>query len=115
MINDILHSQKTFFQSQQTKDISFRKNSLIKLKKELLSKEAEIIEALNKDFKKSKFESVMSETSIVLAELSHTIKKLKKWAKPQSVMPSMLKEAQMISWGVAPFALAVATASVRLV
>jgi aldehyde dehydrogenase (NAD+) len=90
MIEDILHSQKAFFQSQQTKDISFRKNTLIKLKQELLSKESEITEALSKDFKKSEFESVMSETSIVLAELSHTIKKINKWAKPQAVMPSML-------------------------
>lgn len=90
MIKDTLHSQQTFFQSQQTKDTSFRKDVLIKLKKELLSKETEIINALNKDFKKSEFESVMSETSIVLAELSHTIKKINKWAKPQSVMPSML-------------------------
>ena len=90
MIDDILSSQKKFFQSQQTKDISFRKNALIKLKKELLSKEEEIISALHKDFKKSEFESVISETSIVLAELSHAIKKINKWAKPQSVMPSML-------------------------
>ena len=90
MIKGILKSQKTFFLSQQTKDISFRKNALIKLKKELLSKEAEIIEALNKDFRKSKFESILSETGIVLAELSHTIRKINKWAKPQAVMPSLL-------------------------
>ncbi|MEE9309762.1 MAG: aldehyde dehydrogenase [Cocleimonas sp.] len=89
-MKELINKQKIFFQSQQTKDISFRKNALIKLKKELLSKEPEIIEALNKDFKKSEFESVLSETGIVLAELSHTIKKINKWAKPQAVMPSML-------------------------
>jgi len=89
-MKELIAQQKVFFQSQQTKDISFRKNALIKLKKELLLKEPKIIEALNKDFKKSEFESVLSETGTVLAELSHTIKKINKWAKPQSVMPSLL-------------------------
>jgi aldehyde dehydrogenase (NAD+) len=89
-MKELLNQQKAFFQSQQSKDISFRKNALVKLKNELIKKESVIIDALNRDFKKSEFESVMSETSIVLAELSHTLKKLKKWAKPQSVMPSML-------------------------
>ncbi len=42
------------------------------------------------DFKKSEYESVMTETSIVISELKRTIKNIKTWAKPQTVMPAFL-------------------------
>ncbi len=42
------------------------------------------------DFKKSEYEAVLTETSIVLSELKMTIDKLTSWAKPKSVLPSLL-------------------------
>jgi len=37
-ISELVQAQKNFFSTQQTKDISFRKNALKKLQKELIKK-----------------------------------------------------------------------------
>ncbi|WNW01528.1 aldehyde dehydrogenase [Tenacibaculum sp. HL-MS23] len=89
-ISQLVKSQKNFFKTQQTKDISFRKNALKKLQKELIRREKDIVEALYNDFKKSEYEALMTETSIVLAELKMTIKNIHSWSKPKRVLPSLL-------------------------
>ncbi|MCF6128995.1 aldehyde dehydrogenase [Flavobacterium sp. AS60] len=71
-------------------DISYRKQSLLKLLNCVQLHEQEIIQALHDDFKKPAFEAVASETSYILSELNHTIKNINKWAKPQLVLPSLL-------------------------
>ena len=86
----LVQSQKNYFASQQTKDISNRKQLLKKLLSEVIKRENDIVKALYLDFKKSEFESVMTETSIVISDLKRTIKKMHHWAKPQSVMPAIL-------------------------
>lgn len=62
-------SQKDFFQSGATRDVSFRKKTLQKLLIAIQENEKEICEALFKDFKKPEFESVVTETFIVINEL----------------------------------------------
>lgn len=89
-IPELILAQKNFFASQQTKDISFRKNTLKKLLKELVKREDAIVKALHNDFKKSEYEAVMTETSIVIAELKMAIKNIHSWSKPKRVLPSML-------------------------
>lgn len=71
-------------------DINYRKQSLIKLLNSVILHEQEIIDALYKDFKKSEFEVIISETSYIISELNHTIKNINSWAKPQLVLPSLL-------------------------
>lgn len=71
-------------------DISYRKQSLLKLLNCVQLHEQEIIQALYDDFKKPAFEAVLSETAYIIAELNHTIKNINKWAKPQLVLPSLL-------------------------
>lgn len=89
-INSLLQHQKIFFSSQKTKDLSFRRTILKKLHKEIISREQDIVKAIHKDFKKSEYETVMTETSIVLAELKLTIKKLSSWSSPKRVLPAIL-------------------------
>ena len=89
-IPQLRDAQKAFFATQQTKNISFRKKQLQKLLQEITKKEKDIVDALYKDFKKSEYEAVMTETSIVLSELKTTIKKLSSWAKPKRVRPAFL-------------------------
>ena len=89
-IPEIVSAQKTFFASQQTKDISYRKKHLQLLKTELINREKDILNALYTDFRKSEYEGVMTETSIVLSELKNTIKKLHSWSKPKTVTPALL-------------------------
>ncbi|WP_284652342.1 aldehyde dehydrogenase [Flavobacterium terrisoli] len=71
-------------------DINYRKQSLLKLLTAVEQHEEAIVQALQDDFKKPAFEAVITETSYVLAELKHTIKNINKWAKPKSVLPSLL-------------------------
>ncbi|HEY6143107.1 MAG TPA: aldehyde dehydrogenase [Flavobacterium sp.] len=71
-------------------NISFRKETLIKLLNAIIIHENEIIEALHFDFKKPAFEAVLTETSYVIRELKDTIRNLKKWSKPERVFPSLL-------------------------
>lgn len=89
-IPKLLKLQRDFFATQQTKDISFRKATLKKLLSEVIKRENSIIKALNNDFKKSEYETVMTETSIVISELKMTLKKLDSWAKPKRVTPYLL-------------------------
>jgi len=89
-IPKIIQQQKVYFKNQQTKNISFRKNSLKNLRSEIIKREQLITEALYKDFKKSAFESYATEIGIVLAELDLIISKINTWSKPKTVIPSML-------------------------
>lgn len=70
--------------------VSERKEALQKLLKNIIIHEDEILEALYKDFKKPRFEGVISETSYVINDLKHTIKNISSWSKPKQVFPSFL-------------------------
>lgn len=89
-IPDIVLDQNAFFLSQKTKDIQYRLSLLKALKSEILKKEQEILDALNTDFKKSEFESYISEFALVISELNLAIKHIKNWAKPKRVSASLL-------------------------
>lgn len=70
--------------------ITERKAALNKLLKSIVAHEEEVLEALYKDFKKPKFEGILTETSYVINDLKYTIKNLSSWAKPKRVFPSLL-------------------------
>ncbi len=71
-------------------NINYRKEKLQDLLKSILKHEDKIISSLYEDFKKPKFEAVVTETSYVISDLKHTIKNLNKWARPKYVFPSIL-------------------------
>ena len=68
-IDLLLSRQKSFFASNRTKSISFRKNALQKLLKACLKYEKEILKALHKDLKKSSEEAFLTEFSFVVNEI----------------------------------------------
>ncbi|MCF6295503.1 MAG: aldehyde dehydrogenase [Flavobacteriaceae bacterium] len=90
MITELIQTQKNYFLTGETKSVAFRKKALLRLKAEIIKCEKDIIDALYKDLKKPEFESVLTETEVVLGELNLTIKNLNAWAKPKRVFPSML-------------------------
>jgi len=89
-ISQLISKQSNFFKSQATKDINFRKQSLKRLRDEVIKREKDIVNTLYDDLKKPEFESVLTETEVVIAELNLTIKNLSSWAKPKRIFPSML-------------------------
>lgn len=78
-------NHSVFFSTQITKDIGFRITQLRKLKKVILQYQEKIALALWDDLHKSPEEAYVTEISIVLSEITHHIKHLKKWASPKKV------------------------------
>lgn len=85
MIDDIAANLKEFFNTNRTKDVSFRIKQLKNLKDSIKHYEPEIVLALRDDLRKSDFEIYTTEIGFVLKELDYTIKYLKKWAKTERV------------------------------
>jgi aldehyde dehydrogenase (NAD+) len=71
-------------------DITYRKQTLIKLLDAVTRHEEDIIQALYDDFKKPAFESVMTETSLVVSEIKDAIQNIRRRAKPKMVFPNLL-------------------------
>ncbi len=84
-LESILKKQRDFFASHQTKSISFRIESLKKLKASIEKYEIEIATALKKDLNKSFEEAYLTEISIVNQEISFHLKNIKTWSKPEHV------------------------------
>lgn len=85
MLDVLVKKQREFYLSGVTKEIKFRKNYLKKLKKVIIDYEDRVCEALYKDFKKPKFESLATETQFILFELDEAINKIEIWSKPKRV------------------------------
>ena len=88
-IQDIVAAQRAFFATGKTIDVSFRIQKLKELKAVLIARESEINAALKADLGKSAPESYMCEVGMTLAELSYQIKHVRRWAKPQGVIPNL--------------------------
>lgn len=78
--------QMNFFSSGRTRDLKFRKESLIRLRDSILFHQNDIKESLKKDLNKSSFEAYATEIGIVLHELRTQLKNLDKWARPKRVV-----------------------------
>lgn len=80
--------QKYKFELRKT-DAKTRIAKLKELKQALENAEEEIYVALDKDLRKSRFETAVTELFFTYAEIEHAIKKLASWMKPKSVGKTM--------------------------
>ncbi len=87
-IPELIKIQQEFFKTEKTKDVNFRKKVLKSLLQTLERKEDKITEALYKDFRKPKFESVTTEIFFIIKELKYTLKNLNKWSRPEQITSS---------------------------
>ncbi|VEU82151.1 aldehyde dehydrogenase family protein [Acholeplasma hippikon] len=78
-------SHKKFYQTKITKSYQFRIERLRKLQTTIKKYEPKILEALALDLGKSHEESILTEVSVVLSDLNHTIKNLRRWMKSKKV------------------------------
>ena len=84
-IEEILESQRKYFQSGATLPVSFRIEMLKKLRSAVQKYEAEICQALTTDLGKSDYEGFMCEVGLVLSELSYMIRHTRKFAAKHRV------------------------------
>lgn len=82
--------QHQFFDTGKTREVSFRKEQLQKLKALLEDNEDQIFQALKADFRKPAFETYGTELLVTYQEIDHLTANLKKWARPQKVKGSLL-------------------------
>ncbi len=82
--------QKKFFHEGHTKSYEFRIDRLRKLEEIIKANEAAIIEALQKDFRKSPFETYATEIGFVLGEINHARNNLASWMGAKKVGGSWL-------------------------
>ncbi|MFC0557469.1 aldehyde dehydrogenase [Halalkalibacter alkalisediminis] len=85
MYVDLLERQRLFFHQGKTRDIFFRKEQLEVLKRSIKTREHDLMNALKVDLNKSTEEAFLTEIAPLYQEISHTIKHLTKWSKPQKV------------------------------
>ncbi len=89
-IDSQLARMRQYFQSGATLPVDFRKKQLKNLQAALKKFEAEIFEALRSDLNKQPEESWVTEIGFVHAEISHTLKHLHQWMKPERVSTNLL-------------------------
>lgn len=82
-IINILNKQRKYFKDNNTFSYNVRKAYLKKMYLYIKEHEDEIAEALYLDLGKSKTESYMAEIGMVLNEIGHLIKHLRKYMKPK--------------------------------
>ncbi len=85
-----LDKMRQYFNSGSTKTNDFRKDQLTKLKKSILHHEEDLYDALYKDLKKSKEETWVTETGMVMSELNSALKNLRSWMRPKRVATNLL-------------------------
>ncbi len=78
---EVIDQQRQFFNTNTTKDISFRIKELKRLKNVLKKNEALLYDSIYKDFKKSEFETYTTELSIIYNEIDLAVSKVKKWSR----------------------------------
>ena len=88
-IEEIIAGQRAFFATGKTIDVKYRRESLLRLQKYIRMHESELTAAIKQDLGKSVFESYMCEVGLTLAELSHTIKHIARWAAPSYKTPDI--------------------------
>ena len=84
-IDDILSRQRAFFHSGQTLDVAFRIAQLKKLYAAVQKYQEQINAALTADLGKSSFEGFMCESGLVLTEISHMIRHVRRFAREKTV------------------------------
>jgi len=86
----IYEAQRRFFDSGATRPHAWRREQLQRLYDVVAGNETAIHEALHADLKKSREEAYATETGLVLAEIRHTLKHLRKWMRPRRVRTNLL-------------------------
>ncbi len=90
IMNQLVSQQRAYFKTHKTKSLSFRLQQLNKLQEILKSNEKRIYDAIYKDFKKSEFDTFVTELALLYHDIKEAKKNLKKWAKVKRVKTNML-------------------------
>ncbi len=88
-MHEIVENQRRFFQTHVTRDVEFRIRAFRKLQKTIREWEPRISEALQADLGKCATEGYMCEIGLVLGSIRDSLRNIRKWSKPRSVMAGL--------------------------
>ena len=89
-MKDIVSQQRTFFYTHKTKSIKFRLEQLNKLEQLLKSNENLLNQAIYEDFKKSEFDTYVTELALLYHDIKDAKRNIRKWSKIKRVGTNML-------------------------
>jgi len=89
-IDKLYENQLKFIQNHRIISVEERLKYLRNLKEEIKNNEENIYIALDLDLSKPKFETYTTEISFLINEINLFLKRLKSWAKPKNVTPSLI-------------------------
>lgn len=84
-VKGIIRAQREFYNTGVCRGVDFRIKNLKRLRTAIQAYEDRIYEALWSDLHKSAFEGYLTEISLVLQEIRHHIRHLKRWSSPRRV------------------------------
>lgn len=84
-MKEVVEAQRSYFQTGETRNVDIRIRNLKRLQRAIADYEERIYKALWDDLHKSAYESYLAEIAMVLQEIRHHIRHLRKWAKPLRV------------------------------
>jgi aldehyde dehydrogenase (NAD+) len=89
-MEQLVSSQRKYFNSNATKPVAFRLEQLNKLKSIFESNEGLLQEAIHQDFGKGPFETFLTESYFILDELNAALKGLQEWARVKPIETNVL-------------------------
>ncbi len=84
-IEKLINRQRDLFNSNKTKDVTYRIDQLKKFKRVLKANEEILYKAIYEDFGKSEFETYLTEIGLIYHEINLLLKNIKKWSKVRRV------------------------------
>ncbi|MGE4277109.1 MAG: aldehyde dehydrogenase family protein, partial [Lawsonibacter sp.] len=84
-IQALVASQRAFFRTGATLDLSFRQKALDTLEQAIQAREGELLAALKSDLNKSPSEGYLCEVGLTLSELSYLKRHLARWTRTRRV------------------------------
>jgi len=89
-ICELVKNQREFFYSNTTRGISFRLEQLKRLNTILRDNEKKLLEAIYTDLKKSAYNTITTELSLIYGEINHSLKMLPSWARKKKTGTNLL-------------------------
>ena len=89
-VHELVESQREYFRSGETLDVSWRMKQLLKLRRAVESHEKELTDVLTADLGRSYAEGYFCDVGTVILEINEILRGLKKWARPEKHFSGLL-------------------------
>lgn len=92
VFEEVVDSQRNYFQTGALRSVSLRKELLEHLKNVVKLYEERLYDSIQEDFRKSSFETYSTELVFIYNEIDYFLKNLNKLAKPEKVKTNLLNQ-----------------------